>query len=169
MSEIVNRVAQSGLITIDLSEWVIPGERSVIDLSPQLWQGLVLKETDFRSWIKENDWTQYQGQHVAITCSTEAIIPTWAFMLVASALSGVATNLVMGNLETLNTLLLDRHIQSINISDFQDQRVVVKGCSSSEVTTASYTLLVQKLQPVVKSLMFGEACSTVPLYKAPRK
>lgn len=169
MSEIVNKVAQSGLITLDLSEWVTPGTRTEIDLAPQLWQGLALKEADFRTWVKENDWQTYQGHHVAINCSADAIIPTWAYMLVSSALNGIATTVVMGSIETLNTLLLDRHIQSLDLAQFDGQRVVVKGCSSPEVTTAAYAILVHKLQPVVKSLMYGEACSTVPVYKAPRK
>lgn len=169
MSEIVNKVAQSGLITLDLSEWVSSGPRTEIDLAPQLWQGLALKETDFRTWIKEHEWQTYQGHHVAINCSADAIIPTWAYMLVSSSLSGIASTVVVGSIETLNTLLLDRHIQLLDLAQFDGQRVVVKGCSAPEVTPAAYAILVHKLQAVAKSLMYGEPCSTVPIYKAPRK
>jgi S-adenosylmethionine/arginine decarboxylase-like enzyme len=165
MGEIVNKVAQSGIITID-PETLISRENIVgIDIAGQLWQGLVLREKDFREWISGHDWSAYRNQHVAIYCSADAIIPHWAFMLIASALSGIAATVSQTRVEDLKESLLLASIQNIDISTYENARVVVKGCGDEAVPASAYVALVQKLQPVVKSIMFGEPCSTVPVYK----
>lgn len=163
--EIVNKVASSGLITIDLAEFIPQGERAIIDLKDQLWQGLVLKEKDFRQYIKDHNWAEYKDKFVAVYCSTDAIIPAWAFMLVASALTPHAKRVVQGNAETLETVLFIESLQKINPEDYRDARVVVKGCGDEKVPFAAYAELTSRLQPVVKNLMFGEPCSTVPVFK----
>lgn len=163
--EIVNKVAQSGLVQIDLEEWYPEGVRTLLDIAPQLWQGLILKEKDFRQWIKEHDWQAYGGHHVAITCSADAIVPTWAFMLVATKLAGVAETVTFGSLEDLEATLFRRLIEQLNVDDYRGAKVVVKGCSNKPVPLAAYVALTAHLAPVVASLMFGEPCSTVPLMK----
>ena len=165
MSEIVNKVAASGLITIDLESMYPSGQRSVIDIKEQLWMELALKEKDFREWIKTNDWERYRGHFVAVTCSNDAIIPNWAYMLVASALSGIARKVVFGSTEQLETAIFSELIAAISTEDYVDKRLVIKGCSDLPVPVSAYVELVAKLQPVAKSIMFGEPCSTVPVYK----
>jgi hypothetical protein len=165
MEEIVNKVAASGLVTIDLEEMYPSGERVSIDLAEQLWQGLALREKDFRSWIQSNDWTQYKNKHVAVHCSVDAIIPAWAYMLVASSLSEHATTVLHGTLQELETHLFRSVIDALDVAHYLDKRCVVKGCSNLPVPQAAYTHLVMKLRPVVRSIMFGEPCSTVPVYK----
>jgi hypothetical protein len=168
MPEIVNRIANSGLINIDLEEF-LPSEGIVaLDLSDQLWNGLVIKEKDFREWVSTNSWEAYTGQVVAIFCSADAIIPAWAFMLVASALTGVAEEVHMGRLGEVKELLVKRAIEQLNLSDFTDGRVVVKGCGREDLGASVYVALTNKLQPVVKTLMYGEPCSTVPIFKKPK-
>ena len=165
--EIVNKVANSGLITIDLEEFYPKGERVLFDIKPLLFHELILKEKDFREFIKQHDWSSYQDKMVAITCTADAVVPTWAYMLVSIALEPFAKKIVFGNLETLEAILFSEVLQSITYSDYQDKRVVIKGCSSLPVTTNAYVELVRGLKPYVKSIMYGEPCSTVPLYKAP--
>lgn len=165
MEEIVNKVAQSGLISFDLEKYYPKGERALIDIKENLWQGIALKEKDFRSFIKENDWSAYQDKYVAVICSEDAIIPTWAYMLVTSALNEFAKKVVFGSLEDLENEILIEVINNIDISEFEDKRVIVKGCSNLPIPTNSYVKLTEKMLPVVKTLMFGEACSSVPLYK----
>lgn len=165
MEEIVNKVAQSGLISFDLEKFYPQGERVLIDIKENLWQGIALKEKDFRAFIKENDWSDYQDKYVAIICSEDAIIPTWAYMLMASALNGIAKKVVFGNLENLENEIFIEVINNLDLSEFEDKRVIVKGCSNLPIPTNSYVKLTEKLIPVVKNLMFGEACSSVPLYK----
>lgn len=165
--EIVNKVANSGLITIDLEEFYPKGERVLFDLKPLLFHELILKEKDFREFIKQHDWALYKDKMVAITCTADAIVPTWAFMLVSIALEPFAKKIVFGNLETLEAILFNEALGSINYPDYKDQRVVIKGCSNLPVTTNAYVELVKGLRPYVKSIMYGEPCSTVPLYKAP--
>jgi hypothetical protein len=165
MDEIVNKVAASGLITIDLEELYPAGERTSIDLANQLWQGLALREKDFRAWIQTHDWSQYLGKHVAVHCSVDAIIPAWAFMLVASALSDYATTVVQGSNEDLEQVLFRNVIDSLDISTYQDKRCVIKGCSNLPVPQSAYSHLVVRLRPVARSIMFGEPCSTVPVFK----
>ena len=165
MEEIRNKVKESGLVQLDLASYKPKQLLVGIDLSAQLWQGLVLKEKDFREWIKTHNWAQYTGHSVYIYCSTDAIIPTWAYMLLALKLSPFANAVVYGNLEQLEDKLYYDAIAKINPLDYADARVVVKGCSKVPVPTSAYVEITQKLIPHVKSLMFGEPCSTVPLYK----
>lgn len=165
MDEIVNKVAASGLVTIDLEELFPSGERASIDLAAQLWQGLALRERDFRTWIQSHDWSQYQGKHVAVFCSVDAIIPAWAYMLVASALSEFAATVVHGSSTELEQVLFRNMIDSLDLNEYRDKRCIVKGCSNLPVPQSAYTHLVIKLRPVVRSIMFGEPCSTVPVFK----
>ena len=166
--EIINRVEKSGLVTINLEEYFHPGERVVWDMADWLFQGLILREKDFRAGLKEVDWSKYDGKNVAITCSVDAIIPTWAYMLVATSLEGHANMVVTGTLETLEYALFDSAIRSIDRNSLDGARVVVKGCGKLPVPNAAYVRLSLYLKPVVASLMFGEPCSTVPVYKRPR-
>lgn len=166
MDEIVNKVAQSGIVTIDPGEWFPEGDRVAFDICPLLFEGLLLREKDFREYIRNHDWSQYRGKHLALFCSSEAIIPRWAWMLLASALQPYAATLVFGNLETLEAVLFRKVIEQIDPETYRGQRVVVKGCGDREVPVEAYMELTRKLQPVVKSIMYGEPCSTVPVYKA---
>ena len=168
-TEIVNRVAGSGLVTLDLEDYYHPGERVVYDLKDNLYMGLILKEKDFRAFLKEHDWSQYAGKNVAITCSEDAIVPTWAYMLLTLQLQPYANTIVFGSLTDLEEKLYFDAIAQIDPDAFRDARVVVKGCSKVPVPTAAYVELTRVLRPVVQSLLFGEPCSTVPLYKRPKQ
>ncbi len=168
MEEIINKVAKSGLISLDLENYYHSGERVVYDLKDNLFMGLILKEKDFRAFLKTHDWAQYSGKNVAVTCSEDAIVPTWAYMLLAIQLEPFANAIVFGNLADLETKLFDDAIAQINIEEYRDARVVVKGCSKLPVPTSAYIEITRKLSPIVQSLMFGEPCSTVPLYKRPK-
>jgi hypothetical protein len=163
--EIVNRVAQSKLKVIDLEELYPKGIRVVIDLKDWLFEGLVLKEKDFRETVANHDWAQYQNCFVAINCSTDAIIPDWAFMLVTVHLQPYAKKIVAGNLESLETLIFQDLISELDVSVYENLPVIVKGCSHKPIPLNAYVSLTQKLQTVAKSIMFGEACSSVPLFK----
>jgi len=165
-NEIVNKVASSGLITIDLEEYYPKGERVVFDIKPLLFQELILKEKDFREYIKQHDWAQYQNKFVAVTCTADAIVPTWAYMLIGIALEPYAKKVVFGTKDTLEAMLFHEALEQINFELYKDQRVVVKGCGNLPVTTHAYVELANALRPYVKSMMYGEPCSTVPLYKA---
>ena len=165
--EIINKVANSGLVTIDLEEFYPKGERVLFDLKPLLFQELILKEKDFREFIKEHDWSSYKDKMVAITCTADAIVPTWAFMLVSIALEPFAKKIIFGNLATLEAILFSEVLKAINYTDYQDKRIVIKGCGNLPVSTNAYVELVRGLKPFAKSIMYGEPCSTVPLYKAP--
>jgi len=169
MEEIINRVANSGLVTLDLEDYYHHGERIVYDLKENLFMGMILKEKDFREFLKSHDWTQYAGKNVAITCTEDAIIPTWAYMLLTLQLEPHANAVVFGSLNDLEEKLFFDAIAHIDMEAYRDLRVVVKGCSKHPVPTAAYVELTRKLQPVVQSLMFGEPCSTVPLFKKPKK
>jgi len=166
--EIINRVATSKLVTFNLEDYYPRGERIVFDLSQWLLEGFVLREKDFREKAKQHDWEQYQGAYVALVCSTDAIVPSWAFMLISSYLQGVAKKTVIGELENLESHLYQDVIDRLDVSEFEDQPVIIKGCSNKPVPKNAYIMITQKLQPVVKSLMYGEACSSVPLYKKSR-
>lgn len=165
---IVNRVAKSGLVTLDLEDYYHPGERLVYDLKDNLFMGLILKEKDFREFLKAHDWSQYTGKNIAITCTEDAIIPTWAYMLLTLQLQPYANMVVFGNLKDLEEKLYFDAIARIEPEDYRDARVVVKGCSKVPVPTAAYVEITRLLKPVVQTLMFGEPCSTVPLYKRPK-
>lgn len=168
MSEIINRVANSGLITIDLEELYHPGERVVFDLKPILFQELVLREKDLRNYIASTDWSIYQGKNVALQCSADAIIPTWAYMLLASSLTPYANKVVFGSLELLEATLFQEAINNLPLENYKDQRIVIKGCSHKPVPAFAYVALTEKLRPIAKAIMYGEPCSTVPIYKKPR-
>jgi len=167
--EIVNRVAQSKLITFNLEEHYPKGERVVFDLSHWLHEGFVLREKEFRSQAKQHDWTQYKDQYIALGCSTDAIVPAWAYMLLSSFLEPYAKKVVIGDLEMLESHLYQEIIENLDVSDLEGEAVIVKGCSNKPVPKNAYIFLINKLQPVVRSLMYGEACSSVPLYKQPKK
>ena len=167
--EIVNRVAQSKLITFNLEDYYPKGQRFIFDISQWLFEGFVLKEKDFREEAKAHDWAQYRDQFVAIDCSTDAIVPAWAYMLISTYLQPYAKKVVIGNLENLESHLYQEVIENLDVSDLKDKPVIIKGCSSKPVPKNAYIFLINKLQPVVKSLMYGEACSSVPLYKQPKK
>ncbi|MBA3900001.1 MAG: DUF2480 family protein [Bacteroidetes bacterium] len=162
---IINKVEQSGLITLNLEDYYPRGERVLLDIKNQLFQGLILREKDFREFAKNHDWQQYQGKFVAINCTEDAIVPTWAYMLLAAELEPYAEKFIFGDLKTLETVLFIEALKNIDLAPFQDERVIIKGCSKYPVPESAYVELTRLLRPVVKSLMFGEACSTVPLYK----
>jgi Protein of unknown function (DUF2480) len=163
--QIINKVATSGLVSLDLEDFYDKNERVVYDLKDNLFMGLILKEKDFREFLKTNDWSQFEGKNVAILCSEDAIIPTWAFMLLAIQLEPFAKNLVFGDLKDLENRLFQDALSKINLEEFSGKRVVVKGCGKVPVPTSAYVEITRKLKPHVQSLMFGEPCSTVPLYK----
>lgn len=167
--EIVNKVAKSGLVNIDLAEYAPQSEQAEFDLKNVLWQELVLKEKDFRTFVKEHDWSHYSGKNVAIFCSADAIVPDWAFMLVASALAPFASRSYVGTPEEMTSVLFNERISRIDPETFRDARIVVKGCGDVDVPTSAFVELVNRLQPVVKSIMYGEPCSTVPVYKRPKE
>jgi hypothetical protein len=162
---IINKVAQSGLTTLDPAEFYPQGERVIYDMAVNLFQGLILREKDFREFVKEHDWAQYEGKNVGITCSADAIVPAWAYMLLANRMAPYARDVVFGNEEVLETVLFTKAIEKLNVEQYRDQRMVIKGCGDVAVPISAYVALTEKLTPVVKSLMFGEPCSTVPLYK----
>ena len=164
-NEIINRVAASPLVTFDLDAYYVPGERASLDIKDQLFQEAILREKDFRQFIKTHDWQQYRGKFVAVHCSVDAIIPAWAYMLVGVALESVAAKVVFGSLESLEAELFRTTLEQVDWSSFRDQKVVVKGCSKTTVPHAVFLEIALKLKPFVGSLMFGEPCSTVPLYK----
>ncbi|MFA9214975.1 MAG: DUF2480 family protein [Candidatus Methylacidiphilales bacterium] len=162
---IENKVANSGLITIDLETLRHAGKRVLFDIKDWLFREMILKEKDFRDFVKNHDWSQYQNQNIAFYCSTDAIVPTWAYMLLASAVQPYANKYVFGNLEQLEIALYTDAIEQLNPADFADKRIILKGCSQNELPIAAYVAMSNKLLPVVKSLMYGEACSNVPIYK----
>ncbi|UKJ08217.1 DUF2480 family protein [Solitalea lacus] len=162
---IVNKVASSGLISFDLSAYYHNGERIEYDIKENLFHGLILREKDFREFVKDHDWAQYEGKNVAIICSADAIVPTWAYMLLATKLEPFVNRLVFGNLEVLETVLFRDALTKIDLEQYRDQRVVVKGCGDIPVPVSAYVEISALLRPIVKSIMYGEPCSTVPLYK----
>ncbi|MBD0831029.1 DUF2480 family protein [Aestuariibaculum sediminum] len=163
--EIINRVANSKLVTIDLEDYYPKGSRIIFDIKDWLFEGFVLREKDFRSYVAEHDWSQYENCYVAITCSSDAIIPGWAFMLISLHLQPYAKYIVTGTLEALETCLYQDIINHMDVSPYADKPVIIKGCSKKPVPPNAYIMLVSKLKPVVKSIMYGEACSSVPLFK----
>lgn len=165
MSEIRNKVAESGLISLDLADYKPTNEIVGIDIADQLWQGLVVKEKDFRDWIRSNDWSIFQDKAVFIHCSADAIVPTWAFMLIGSKLEGIAHSYLIGSKEEIQKRLIIEKIQNQSLLPFQDGKVIVKGCSNIPFPDFSMVELLKHIQPVVKSVMYGEPCSTVPIYK----
>ena len=166
--QIINRVTGSALVTFDLEEYYQPGERVLIDIKSWLFQELIVKEKDFRDFVRNHDWSQYQNKFVAVTCSADAIVPHWAYMLVTIAAEPFAKHLVFGTLEALEVDIFRKALATVEWSQFKDAKVVVKGCSKVSVPTAIYIDVTRELRPLAASLMFGEPCSTVPLYKRPK-
>lgn len=164
-SPIVNRVASSALVTFNLEDYYTPGERALLDIKPWLFQELVLKEKDFREFVKQHNWQQYDGKFLAIYCSADAIIPTWAFMLACLHAQPFTRQVVVGNAEDLETQLFRQALQQVDWQQFKDAKVVIKGCSNVTVPTSIYADATARLRPVAASIMFGEPCSTVPLFK----
>jgi len=162
---IVNKVAQSGLVTLDPASFFPTGERLVYDIKDNLYMGLILREKDFREFVKEHDWAQYAGKNVAITCTEDAIVPAWAFMLIANKMAPFAKEVVFGDAAVLETVLFEKALASLDVEQYRDQRIVIKGCGDREVPVSAYVELTKRLTPVAKSIMFGEPCSTVPIYK----
>lgn len=165
MDEIINRVAKSPLVTIDLEEFYPEGKRMVFDLKDFLYEELILKEKDFREQLLNHNWEQYTDAYVAMDCSTDAIIPSWAFLLVATYLQPQARKIVKGNLVDLETSVYQEIISGLDVTPYENKKIIVKGCSRKPVPDAAYIQLIEKIQPHIQTLMFGEACSTVPLLK----
>ena len=165
MEEIINKVSQSNLVSLDLEDYYHTGERVVFDLKPYLFQELILKEKDFRAALKAIDFSQFTGKNVAVCCTADAIVPTWAYMLLATYLAPYANMFVFGDTQALEDALFRDALQRIDYSQYENAKVVVKGCSKHPVPTSAYVEITRRLQPIVSSLMFGEPCSTVPLYK----
>jgi len=164
----VNKVQESGIITLDLEEFYPKAETAVFDMKDHLFMGLILKEKDFRETMKNLDLTPYKGKNIALTCSADAIIPVWAYMLVASYLEPVAAEIVFGDSEFLHKTIFLKNIGNINPADYEDKRVVIKGCGELHIAETAYVAITNLLRPVAKSIMYGEPCSTVPIYKKPR-
>ena len=162
---IVNKVAESGLITIDLEEYYPKEEILIFDLRTFLFMELILKEKEFRASLQELDWNQYKDKIVAVTCTADAVIPVWAYMLVGSSLQPFAKEIVFGNREEALKQSFIKNIQAINVSEYNDKRIVVKGCGDKSVGEFAYLEITKLLRPLVKSIMYGEPCSTVPVYK----
>jgi hypothetical protein len=165
MDEIVNKVASSGLITLDLEELHIPGKRILFDLKDYLFEGLILREKDFRTALLNTDWSGYKGAYVAITCTADAIIQPWAYLLASNYISPVAAKVVFGDLESLESSLYIEKLNHLNLEQFKEGRIVLKGCSKIKVPLAAYVHAFNIIQPIAKSIMYGEPCSTVPLFK----
>ncbi|HLK26986.1 MAG TPA: DUF2480 family protein [Puia sp.] len=163
--EIINKVAQSQLVTIDLEEYYPKEEIVVFDLKPFLFMELILKEKDFREALQKADWSVYQNKIVAVTCSVDAVIPMWAYMLIAAYLEPFAKDVIMGDEKKAIEQTLLKKIQAINIDEYNDKRIVVKGCGEVPIGEFAYMEITKRLRPVVKSIMYGEPCSTVPVYK----
>jgi hypothetical protein len=161
---IINRVAQSGIITLNLEEY-LPKELVAFDMKDHLFQGLILREKDLRAFIKEHDWESYRGKAVALFCSADAIVPTWAYMLVANRLSGIAADVQFATPDAMRSNAVLKALHSLDPEEFRDKRVVIKGCGDDAVPMDAYVQVTRILSPVVKSLMYGEPCSTVPIFK----
>jgi len=162
---IVNRVAQSKLVTFDLEEYYPKGKRVLLDIKDWLHEGFILKEKEFRVHLANHDWGQYQDAYVALTCSTDAIVPGWAYMLVTIYLQPYAQKVVQGNLEDLETVLFQSVIENLEVEEFKDRPVIIKGCTNKPIPPNAYLWITAKLQTVARSVMYGEACSSVPLFK----
>ena len=167
-AEFINKVSESGIITLDLEDFYPKEETAVFDMKDHLFMELILKEKDFRETMKNLDLSTYKNKNIALTCSADAIIPVWAYMLVASYLQPVAKEIVFGDANFLHKTLFLKNIAQINAEDYRDQRVVIKGCGELPISEIAYVAITNQLRPVVKSIMYGEPCSTVPVYKKPR-
>ncbi|MEM9829682.1 MAG: DUF2480 family protein [Bacteroidota bacterium] len=168
-TEIINRVARSPLVSFDLEDYYPQGERLVYDIKDNLFQEMILREKDFRAFVKQHDWSQYQDKYIALTCSVDAIVPTWAYMLLTTRLEPYARRVIFGSLEMLESTLFQEVLSRIDLTEFQDKKVVIKGCGNLPVPDFAYVEITRLLRPHVSSIMYGEPCSTVPLYKKPKK
>lgn len=164
-NEIVNKVATSGLVTIDLEEWYGAEPRTSIAIKDFLYEELILREKDFREQLKTTDWSIYQNHHIIIDNTVDAIVPTWAYMLLTIALQPYAASVQIGTLATIEEHIFLRKLQHITIADYAGKRVVIKGCGTKKIPLIAYTELARLLTPIAKSIMYGEPCSTVPLHK----
>ncbi len=165
MDEIINRVSQSKLITFNLEDYYPKGQRVVLDIKDWLFEGFILREKDFREVLEKHDWSQYQDAYVALGCSSDAIIPGWAYMLIATKLQSYVKKVMIGNLQNLESALYQTIINELDVSSFKDRPVIIKGCSNKPVPPNAYVWATTKIQTVAKSVMYGEACSSVPLFK----
>ncbi|MES2587432.1 MAG: DUF2480 family protein [Bacteroidota bacterium] len=168
MEEIRNKVAESGLISLDLADFKADNTSILeIDIAAQLWQGFVLKEKDFREYIQKNDWSIYSNKNVFIHCSADAIVPTWAYMLVAAKLEGIVNHYVVGSKTDLEKILIQQNISKfdVNLPEYDSKRYIIKGCADISCPQFAMTELMKKIQGSAKSIMYGEPCSTVPIYK----
>ena len=163
--QIVNRVASSQLVTFDLERFHQPGERVLYDIKDLLYQGLILKEKDFRDHVRRHDWSQYKGKLVAITCSADAIVPTWAYMLLTVALQPHAKRIFFGSLDEMEVMLFQESLSMVDWNQYRDAKIVIKGCSDVHVPAAAYVEATARLSAVATSVMYGEPCSTVPVFK----
>ena len=166
---IVNKVAKSPLVTVDLEKLKTEGTRAFIDMAQWLEGGFILREKPFRAVLQEHHWIQYKDQHIALGCSSDAILPAWASLLVATYLGPFAKTIVMGSLEDLEKQLFLKAISKLDLAVFKGKPLMIKGCSDASIPEAAYIALIQHLQPIAKSLFYGEACSSVPLWKAKPK
>jgi hypothetical protein len=162
---IINKVAESGLITLDPVKYYPKGETSIFDLKEFLFMGMILKEKDYREALKSYDWSKHQDKNVAVTCTADAIIPVWAYMLAASYLQPIAREIVMGDEKELHKAIFIKNLSQINLNEFNDKKIVIKGCGDTPIGDFVYMELTKLLRPVAKSIMYGEPCSTVPVYK----
>ena len=163
--DIINRVALSKLIVVDLEDYYPEGTRFVFDIKDWLYEGFVLREKEFRQYVKDYDWSKHKNQFVALTCSSDAIIPAWAYMLLAIELQPFAKKISIGDLEALETSIYQDIITNLDVAPYQDKPLIIKGCANKPVPPNAYTMLSSKLKPIAKSIMYGEACSSVPLFK----
>ncbi|HZG23734.1 MAG TPA: DUF2480 family protein [Chitinophagaceae bacterium] len=163
--QIINKVAESSIVEIDLEKFYPKEEIALFDMKDHLFMGLILKEKDFRETLKNTDFSIYSNKHVGVTCSADAIIPAWAYMLVAAYLQPFATDIVFGDERSYHQLLFTRNLHNIDIAEFYDKRVVVKGCGDLPIGEFAYLEITKLLRPVAKSIMYGEPCSTVPIFK----
>jgi hypothetical protein len=163
---IINRVANSKLITIDLEDYYPTGKRVVFDIKDWLFEGFVLREKDFRSQVSEYDWSQHQDHYVALTCSSDAIIPGWAYLLLSIQLEPYVKKTIVGTLENLETSIYQDILNDLDLSPFEGKPIIIKGCSNKPVPQNAYIMLSNKIKPIAKSIMYGEACSSVPLFKS---
>ena len=161
----VNKVSESGLITLDLEDFYPKGETAVFDMKDYLFMGLILKEKDFRETLKSLDLSAYKGKNIALTCTADAVIPVWAYMLAAAYLQPIANELVFGDSDFLHKTLFLKNIAKVDVANYEDKRVVIKGCGELPISETAYVAITALLLPVVKSIMYGEPCSTVPVYK----
>ncbi|MBI5914661.1 MAG: DUF2480 family protein [Bacteroidetes bacterium] len=166
---LVNRVAGSGLVTLRLEDYFPKEEMALFDLKDFLFMGLILKEKDFREALAVHDWAQYEGKNLAVFCSADAIIPTWAYMLVAVCAAPFAADIFQGTAEEFYKHIFQKALNEVDVARYAGQRVVVKGCSDKPVPPSAYVELTRKLQPHAQSIMFGEPCSTVPIFKKPKQ